>query len=164
MFEKSPCGLIGINPLRPVPETWDGDEAGGGYYSAQGNCSMPNECACWCKATYKKEICDAKGGAHFFGPSMSHRECRGPFQDILGSLPLQTFDMVNYRNLLLPHEIFGTRSCRRGFEGTVNETFDRYMTCHQRIFIPTSFEAWTLSWLIVISIVTVVVVVTYLYI
>ena len=77
---------------------------------------------------------------------------------------MQTFDMVNYRNLLDPDQIFGTRSCRRGFEGTVNETFDRYMTCHQRIFIPTSFEAWTLSWLIVISIVTVVVVVTYLYI
>ena len=32
-------------------------------------------------------------------------------------------DMVNYRNLLDPDEMFGTRSCRRGFEGTVNETF-----------------------------------------
>ena len=115
-------------------------------------------------ASYKKEICDAKGGAHFFGPGMTDRNCRGPFQDLLGSLPTQTFDMVNYRNLLLPDQIFGTRSCRRGYEGTVNETFDRYMTCHQLIFIPTSFEAWTLSWLIVISIVTVVVVVTYLYI
>ena len=42
---------------------------------------------------------------------------------MLGKGPaFAVMDMVNYRNLLDPDEMFGTRSCRRGFEGTVNET------------------------------------------
>ena len=60
--------------------------------------------------------------------------------------------------------MFGTRSCRRGFEGTVNETYDRYMSCHMLIKIPSSFEAWTLTWLIVISMFIGMVTVTYFYI
>ena len=65
-----------------------------------------------------------KGGIGIFGPWTAHRECRGPFQDLLGKGPaFAVMDMVNYRNLLDPDEMFGTRSCRRGFEGTVNETF-----------------------------------------
>merc|ERR1712118_24798 len=48
----------------------------------------------------------------------------------MGGPAFSVMDMVNYRNLLDPDEMFGTRSCRRGFEGTVNETYDRYMSCH----------------------------------
>ena len=46
----------------------------------------------------------------------------------------------------------------------MNQTYDRYMTCHLLIFIPNSFEAWTLTWLIVVTIMTVVTIVTYCYI
>ena len=124
-FEKSPCGLIGIWPLRPVPDEFRGAPGEpGGYYASRGNCTAPNECTCWCKAKYIENICMRKGGIGIFGPWTAHRECRGPFQDLLGKGPaFAVMDMVNYRNLLDPDEMFGTRSCRRGFEGTVNETF-----------------------------------------
>jgi hypothetical protein len=93
----------------------------GGYYASRGNCTAPNECTCWCKAKYIENICLRKGGVGLFGPWTAHRECRGPFQDLLGKGPaFSVMDMVNYRNLLDPDEMFGTRSCRRGFEGTVN--------------------------------------------
>ena len=47
LFEKSPCGLVGIYPLTPVPYTYEGPVGEpGGYYASRGNCSMPNECAC----------------------------------------------------------------------------------------------------------------------
>ena len=106
-----------------------------------------------------------KGGIGIFGPWTAHRECRGPFQALLGKGPaFAVMDMVNYRNLLDPDEMFGTRSCRRGFEGTVNETYDRYMSCHMLIKIPSSFEAWTLTWLIVITMFIGMVTVTYFYI
>ena len=123
-FEKSPCGLIGIWPLRPVPDEFRGAPGEpGGYYASRGNCTAPNECTCWCKAKYIENICMRKGGIGIFGPWTAHRECRGPFQDLLGKGPaFAVIDMVNYRNLLDPDEMFGTRSCRRGFEGTVNET------------------------------------------
>ena len=123
-FEKSPCGLVGIWPLRPVPDEFRGAPGEpGGYYASRGNCTAPNECTCWCKAKYIENICLRKGGVGLFGPWTAHRECRGPFQDLLGKGPaFSVMDMVNYRNLLDPDEMFGTRSCRRGFEGTVNET------------------------------------------
>ena len=48
-FEKSPCGLIGIWPLRPVPDEFRGAPGEpGGYYASRGNCTAPNECTCWC--------------------------------------------------------------------------------------------------------------------
>jgi hypothetical protein len=165
-FEKSPCGLVGIWPLRPVPDEFRGAPGEpGGYYASRGNCTAPNECTCWCKAKYIENICLRKGGVGLFGPWTAHRECRGPFQDLLGKGPaFSVMDMVNYRNLLDPDEMFGTRSCRRGFEGTVNETYDRYMSCHMLIKIPSSFEAWTLTWLMVISMFIGMVTVTYFYI
>ena len=46
----------------------------------------------------------------------------------------------------------------------VNETYDRYMSCHMLIKIPSSFEAWTLTWLMVISMFIGMVTVTYFYI
>ena len=151
-FEKSPCGMVGIHELRPVPDTFRGGPGEpGGYYAARGNCSKPNECTCWCKAKYIEQICLAKGGVGLFGPWTAHQECRGPYQDLLGKGPaFAMMDMVNYRSLLDPDEMYGTRSCRRGFEGTVNETYDRYMSCHMLIYIPSNFEAWTLTWLVVI--------------
>jgi hypothetical protein len=157
-FEKNPCSLIGIHELQPVPIAYPG-EGPGGYNAGRGNCSSPNECACWCKASYSEEIC-----VHKRLEGSEHRECRGPYQDLLGYSALRMFDLVNYRNLLLPTQIFGTRACRRGYEGTVNQTYDRYMTCHLQIFIPNSFEAWSLTWLIITSIVTIVIIITYCYI
>ena len=100
-FEKSPCGLIGIWPLRPVPDEFRGAPGEpGGYYASRGNCTAPNECTCWCKAKYNENICMRKGGIGIFGPWTAHRECRGPFQDLLGKGPaFAVMDMVNYRNL-----------------------------------------------------------------
>ena len=87
-FEKSPCGLIGIWPLRPVPDEFRGAPGEpGGYYASRGNCTAPNECTCWCKAKYNENICMRKGGIGIFGPWTAHRECRGPFQDLLGKGP-----------------------------------------------------------------------------
>ncbi|KAH8078539.1 calcium ion binding protein [Aureococcus anophagefferens] len=125
----------------------------------RGATASPNECTCWCKNSYNEDIC-----LHKRAEGVDSHACRGPYQDLLGYETLKMFDLVNYRNLLEPTQTFGTRACTRGFEGTVNQTFDRYMTCHLKIFIPNSFEAWTLTWLIVASIVTVVVVVTYCYV
>merc|ERR1712167_202664 len=109
---------------------------------------------------YNELICNHKSSLL----DHSHQNCRGPFQDLLGSEYLQVFDMVNYRNLLEPHQAFGTRGCRTGFEGTVNQTFDRFMSCHLLIYIPSYFEAWTLTWLIILSIFSVSVTVAYVYI
>ncbi|KAH8057365.1 calcium ion binding protein [Aureococcus anophagefferens] len=148
----------GIHPPWPVPYAYGG-EGPGGYMASRGNCTSPNECTCWCKNSYNEDIC-----LHKRAEGVDSRACRGPYQDLLGYETLKMFDLVNYRNLLEPTQTFGTRACTRGFEGTVNQTFDRYMTCHLKIFIPNSFEAWTLTWLIVASIVTVVVVVTYCYV
>ena len=76
----------------------------------------------------------------------------------------------------------GRGAPRRGFEGTVNETFGcpasclrvdgvhlfvhmiGICRCHMLIKIPSSFEAWTLTWLIVISMFIGMVTVTYFYI
>merc|ERR1712072_1603001 len=78
-----------------------------GYYASRGNCTAPNECTCWCKAKYIENICMRKGGIGIFGPWTAHRECRGPFQDLLGKGPaFAVMDMVNYRNLLDPDEMF----------------------------------------------------------
>ena len=158
LFERNPCSLAGIHPPWPVPYAYGG-EGPGGYMASRGNCTSPNECTCWCKNSYNEDIC-----LHKRAEGVDSRACRGPYQDLLGYETLKMFDLVNYRNLLEPTQTFGTRACTRGFEGTVNQTFDRYMTCHLKIFIPNSFEAWTLTWLIVASIVTVVVVVTYCYV
>ena len=45
-----------------------------------------------------------------------------------------------------------------------SHTDDRYMSCHMLIKIPSSFEAWTLTWLMVISMFIGMVTVTYFYI
>ena len=67
-FEKSPCGLVGIWPLRPVPDEFRGAPGEpGGYYASRGNCTAPNECTCWCKAKYIENICLRKGGVGLFG-------------------------------------------------------------------------------------------------
>ena len=50
--------------------------------------------------------------------------------------------------------------CSRSFFNTD----DRYMSCHMLIKIPSSFEAWTLTWLMVISMFIGMVTVTYFYI
>lgn len=83
---------------------------------------------------------------------------------MLGSRLFRALDLVNYRNLLEPHETFGTRSCRRGYEGTVNETYDRYISCHLEIFTPTVLEAWTLTLIILSAVLAIVILVMYVYI
>lgn len=146
----------------------------------RGNCTAPNECTCWCKNSFRELICDRKiekGESYAAASSLLSdarsdddpvhprtTECRGPFQDMLGNKHFTGLDLVNYRNLLEPYEIFGTRSCRRGYEGTVNETYDRYMSCHLKIFTPTVWEYWTITIIIVSSIASVVILVMYVYI
>ena len=58
-----------------------------------------------------------------------------------------------------------TSACARATVLTVfSHTDDRYMSCHMLIKIPSSFEAWTLTWLMVISMFIGMVTVTYFYI
>ena len=158
MFEKNPCTMIGIHDLEPVPSSYSGDGKGG-YLAPRGNCTAPNECTCWCKNTFSERICERKRER-----GANSNECKGPFQDIMGSKDFSGMDLVNYRNLLQPYETFGTRSCRRGYEGTVSEQYDRYMSCHLRIFTPTVWEAWTITLTICSSIVGVVSLVMYVYV
>ena len=94
LLERNPCSLLGIYDLEPWPRSYSGEGAGG-YLAVRGNCSAPNECDCWCKASYNKEYCDHKAEKR-----RTSDDCKGPFQDILGSTLLGVFDLVNYRNLL----------------------------------------------------------------
>lgn len=46
---------------------------------------------------------------------------------------------------------FGTTDCYYGFEGNV-DAFDRFTTCHQTIYVPTSTERDSLTLIIVFSV------------
>ena len=74
------------------------------------------QCTCDCKGSYDKELCQLFGGKH----------CRTPFQDSLHQ----------FRNVLAPNQVFGTRSCYSGFEGSVDDN-DKFMSCHMNIYEPT---------------------------
>lgn len=158
LFEKNPCTMLGIYDPEPIPASYSG-EGPGGYLAVRGNCTAPNECTCWCKNSYSERICHRKEEK-----GTSTNECKGPFQDLLGSPLFTGMDLVNYRNLLEPYETFGTRACRRGYEGTVNQTYDRFMSCHLRIFTPTVWEAWTITFIIVSSVCGIVAAVLYVYV
>jgi len=158
LFERNPCSLVGVNPPEPWPRSYAGVGAGG-FLALRGNCTAPNECACWCKASYNAGLCDRK-----FERNRQSDDCRGPFQDMLGSTSLGLLDLVNYRDLLEPYEAFGTRSCRLGYEGTVSEEFDRFTTCHLKIFVPTRWEAWTLTIVACSSLFSVLAALAYTYI
>jgi len=158
LFEKNPCSLIGIYDLEPIPSSYSGDGEGG-YLAPRGNCTAPNECTCWCKNSFSERICERKKQKR-----KSSRACQGPFQDMLGSSLSTGMDLVNYRNLLAPYEIFGTRSCRRGYEGTVSEKYDRFISCHLRIFTPTVLEIWTITLTICSSVLGIIILVMYVYI
>jgi hypothetical protein len=84
----------------------------------RGHCVLPNKCTCTCKIRYDSNLCRAWGGNY----------CRKPFKDLLSK----------YRNILSPNEVFGSRSCSSGYEGTVDEEND-FISCHLNIYEPTYF-------------------------
>ena len=115
-FESDPCGVEAIYGKRG----WKGRKY------ARGNCTEPNQCTCLCKIPYDRRAC-RKGGVL----------CDGPWQDTL----------VAVRNLLLQRGVqftFGTTDCRYGYEGNV-DYMDRFTTCHQTIFNPSSTESNSLA-------------------
>ena len=65
------------------------------------------------------------------------KQCDGPWQD----------NLVAIRNLLIakgPEYTFGSTWCQHGYEGNVDPVTDRFVTCHQTIYIPTNIQAQSL--------------------
>lgn len=115
-FETDPCGVQSIYGLGG----WKGRKY------TRGNCTEPNQCTCLCKIPFDRRACRKSG-----------KFCDGPWQDLL----------VNVRNLLIqrgPQFTFGSTDCRYGYEGNVNK-MDRFVTCHQTIFNPSSTESNSLG-------------------
>ena len=106
LFEKDPCGMKGFDSLL-IPHSMK---------ETRGKCILPNTCVCNCKASYSRPICRLLGGKY----------CEMPFQD----------PFFRHRNVLALNEIFGTRSCNAGYEGTVDEN-DKFVSCHLNIYEPT---------------------------
>ncbi|RYH31100.1 hypothetical protein EON65_03370 [archaeon] len=122
-FESDPCGLTAIYGRRG----WKGRKY------ARGNCTQPNQCTCLCKIPYDRRACRNSG-----------KLCNGPWQDPL----------VKVRNLLMnrgPEFTYGTTDCQFGFEGNVDE-LDRFTTCHQTIYYPSSLDRDSLPVMIGFSI------------
>lgn len=90
---------------------------------SRGHCVLPNKCTCTCKIRYDSNLCRALGGNY----------CRKPFEDSLSK----------YRNILSPNEVFGSRSCSSGYEGTVDEDND-FTSCHLNIYEPTYFVKYSI--------------------
>lgn len=106
IFEKDPCGMKDFYP----PELVDG------VAYARGNCTMPNQCTCFCKGKYNAQLCETLGGEY----------CEKPFKDPL----------IKHRSILAPNELFGTRDCWSGYEGAVDEETDFFRSCHMTIYEP----------------------------
>ena len=82
--------------------------------------------------------------------------CNGPWQD----------NMVYVRNLLAqrgPEYTFGSTDCYYGFEGNVDE-LDRFTTCHQTIYVPTSSQRDSLLFIILFSCLGFLAIVSYRYV
>ena len=99
-----------------------------GESAGRGQCALPNQCACNCEAEYNIRFCRGIGGKE---------HCTKPFQDPLYRL----------RNVLLPNEIFGTRSCASGYEGYADEQTDAFRSCHLTIYEPSMWVKHTVLWI-----------------
>jgi hypothetical protein len=110
-FESDPCGLVGIYGMHGFH----------GTKYARGNCSQPNLCTCMCKVPYSMKACKKHG--HL---------CEGAWQDPMYKLR----DVLSIRGA--EYE-FGSTACAYGYEGNVDE-LDRFTTCHQTIYLPSSIE------------------------
>eukprot|EP01038_Epipyxis_sp_PR26KG_P004469 gene4469-6320_t len=122
-FESDPCGVEAIYGVRG----WKGRKY------ARGNCTQPNQCTCLCKVPYDKKACSKTG-----------RLCNGPWQDNLVAIR----DLLTTRG---PEYTFGSANCKYGYEGNV-DSFDRFTTCHQTIYVPTSTEKQSLTLIISFSV------------
>lgn len=98
-----------------------------GEATGRGQCALPNQCACNCEVEYNTRFCRGIGGK---------KHCTKPFQDPL----------YRIRNVLLPNEIFGTRSCASGYEGYVDEQTDAFRSCHLTIYEPSMWVKHTVLW------------------
>jgi hypothetical protein len=128
-FESDPCGVRSIYGTRGFH----------GTKYAHGNCTQPNQCTCLCKIPYSAKACKKSG-----------KFCNGPwyvlflliyvtFSSSLG-LFLRQDPLVYVRNVLQargPHLTFGSTDCAYGYEGNVDE-LDRFTTCHQTIYFPST--------------------------
>jgi hypothetical protein len=122
-FESDPCGVEAIYGKRG----WKGRKY------ARGNCTEPNQCTCLCKIPYDRRACRKAG---LF--------CDGPWQD----------NLVAVRNLLMQRGVqftFGSTDCRYGYEGNV-DGMDRFTTCHQTIFNPSSTESNSLALIVTFTV------------
>ena len=134
-FEKDPCGVVAIYGMNG----WRGTKY------KRGNCTQPNQCTCLCKIPYNQKICRKTGNL-----------CNGPWQD----------DLVYVRDLLMKRGAeytFGSTDCYYGFEGNVDE-LDRFTTCHQTIYAPTSTERDSLLFIILFSCLGFIAIVSYRYV
>ncbi|KAJ1436904.1 hypothetical protein B484DRAFT_416698 [Ochromonadaceae sp. CCMP2298] len=131
-FETDPCGVGSIYGKRG----WKGRKY------ARGNCTQPNQCTCLCKVPYFRKACHKTGML-----------CDGPWQDNM----VQTRDLPGARG---PEFTFGTTNCYYGYEGNVDE-FDRFTTCHQTIYRPSSTEEQSLAFIVAFSVVGFFVLIVY---
>jgi hypothetical protein len=131
-FETDPCGVGSIYGKRG----WKGRKY------ARGNCTQPNQCTCLCKVPYFRKACHKSGML-----------CDGPWQDNM----VQTRDLPGARG---PEFTFGTTNCYYGYEGNVDE-FDRFTTCHQTIYRPSSTEEQSLAFIVAFSVVGFFVLIVY---
>lgn len=100
----------------------------------RGNCSQPNTCTCLCLSRYDYTRCDKK-----------QERCEGAWQD----------PMWNMRNLLGvkgPHWAFGVTDCYNGYQGNMDR-MDKFVTCHQNIYVPTETERNSIALIVSLSIV-----------
>jgi hypothetical protein len=133
-FESDPCGVKSIYGMHG----WHGTK-----YS-RGNCTQPNQCTCLCKLPYNLKSCHKTG-----------KLCNGPWQD----------NLVAVRNVLKARGveyIFGSTDCRYGFEGNM-DSFDRFVTCHQTIYLPSKSEKSSLTYIVVFSILGFFTIIAYRY-
>ena len=80
------------------------------------------QCTCNCQGSFDDERCRKLGGEY----------CNVPFHDPL----------FRRRDVLAPNEVFGTRNCYSGYEGSVDGE-DLFTSCHLVIYEPSFYVRHT---------------------
>uniref|UniRef100_A0A7S2AR06 EGF-like domain-containing protein n=1 Tax=Octactis speculum TaxID=3111310 RepID=A0A7S2AR06_9STRA len=135
-FEQDPCAIEDIYGTEPFLS----DIPHRQYEVTRGNCTAPNQCVCLCRNMYSIHKCIENMDTPYLDnwkmKDQQNRRCFGPWQD----------PIFDWRNVLAPNEMFGTRACYDGYEGAINE-YDQFTSCHMNIYVPTWFELSS-RWLI----------------
>lgn len=116
-----------------------GKELVNGARIGQGNCTLPHKCTCLCRKKYDPAICDASG-----------EFCEKPWHD-----PFNREIPAGF--------VYGTDLCADGFTGLLDAD-GNHMSCHLQIYVPSAFRRYTVSFVAVLSVASVLALVAYYYI